>query len=99
MYKLKVSFIGVLFLISSDAFFAFEKLDDGITLTLEKGKVTDAGVLKIQICDENIVHITAAPENTFSTTQSLMVDKVNWKPVSWTMEEKEDNIVLSTSEQ
>jgi hypothetical protein len=53
---------------------AFEKQADGIIIQLEKQKPTDPKMLKIQVCTENIFHVIAAPQGSFSTRPSLIVE-------------------------
>jgi alpha-D-xyloside xylohydrolase len=76
---------------------AFEKVADGIVLTLKKEKTTDAGRIKIQVCTDEIIHVVAAPGKDFSTRPSLMTDKTSWPPVKWTVKEEHGEIVLSTA--
>jgi alpha-D-xyloside xylohydrolase len=76
---------------------SYEKQNDGIIIKLEKEKNTDAKLLKIQVCTRNIIRVIAAPENSFSTRSSLMVDKTNWEPVPWALKEDGSEIEISTS--
>ncbi len=56
---------------------AYKKQSDGVLLQIAKQKETDARLLKIQVCSENIIRIMASAEKSFSTRPSLMVDKTN----------------------
>jgi alpha-D-xyloside xylohydrolase len=75
---------------------AYQKQTDGIILQIEKQKKTDARMLKIQVCSENIIRIMATAEKSFSTRPSLMVDKTNWDPVPWSLKEEADWLEIST---
>ncbi len=75
---------------------AFERLPDGIMIELKKEKATDANLIKIQVCSEDIIRIVASPGKTFSTRQSLMVAKNQWEPINWSVKEEENTISLST---
>jgi len=75
----------------------YKKQDDGIIIRLKSKKATDASFMKIQVCSENIIHVIATPEKTFSTCSSLMVDRTEWGPVPWSVKEEGNEIVLSTS--
>jgi alpha-D-xyloside xylohydrolase len=77
--------------------YAFEKQADGILLWLKKERKTEASLIKIQVCAENIIRIIALHGNSFSTRQSLMVDKTDWEPVPWSIKEEGSHIVLSTA--
>lgn len=76
---------------------AFEKQADGVLFDLTKQKATDAQWLKVQVCSEDIIRVIAAPEKSFSTRPSLMVDKTSWAPAQWSMNEKGDHVEIATS--
>ena len=77
--------------------YAFDKHSDGIIMTLKKNTNTDPERIKIQVCSDDIIRIIAAPGESFSLRQSLMVDKTDWEPVKWSLKEQDDQIILSTS--
>ena len=72
----------------SQACNGFEKLDDGIVLQLKKLKETEIQFVKIQVCSDEIIHVLATHENSFSSRPSLMVDKKNWDPVPFSIKEE-----------
>jgi alpha-D-xyloside xylohydrolase len=76
---------------------AYKKEVDGIVLQLERQKETDARLLKIQVCSENIIRILATAEKSFSNRTSLMVDKARWEPVPWSVDEHPDWLEISTA--
>jgi alpha-D-xyloside xylohydrolase len=75
----------------------YRKLPDGIIIKLKKEKTTDASLMKIRVCSENILHVIATPEKKISNRSSLMVDRTDWQSVPWTLKEEGNEIVLSTS--
>ena len=77
--------------------FAIEKQIDGIVFELKKDKKTDPGLMKIQVCKEDIIRVIAVPEKTISMRRSVMVDKTNWRTIQWSVEGKGDQIILITS--
>jgi alpha-D-xyloside xylohydrolase len=77
--------------------YAFERQKDGILIELKKEKASDASLLKIQVCTADIIRVVATSEKSFSTRQSLMVDRTEWEPVKWSIKELDNQIVLSTS--
>jgi alpha-D-xyloside xylohydrolase len=77
--------------------FALEKHPDGVVFKLTKQKATDPQWLKIQVCTENIIRISSSADKLFSTRPSLIVENNSWKPVKWTLKEKGDWTVISTS--
>jgi len=90
-------FVLVFLILTVELSYAFEEQADGITLKLKKEKATDASLMKIQVCAENIIRVVAAPKKSFSSRQSLMVDKTDWEPVQWSVKEGKNQIVLSTA--
>jgi len=77
--------------------YEYKKQHDGIIIRLKSKNTTDPSLIKINVCSENIIHVTATSEKSFSSRPSLMVDKTEWEPVPWSLEEEESEIVLSTS--
>jgi alpha-D-xyloside xylohydrolase len=74
----------------------FKKQADGVLFELEKQKATDPQWLKIQICTDDIIHVIASPDKSFSNRQSLMVNKTTWEPIAWSTKENGDYIEIST---
>ena len=93
-YNLLLSSLFFLFLVQDCN--GFKRFEDGIVVQLTKQNPTDAQLLKIQVCSDDIIHIIAAPQKHISSRSSLMVDKTDWKPVSFTIEEQDNFIILST---
>ena len=81
----------------SQNIFSYEKQDDGIILKINKRKDTDPRLIKIEVCNDNIIRIIASPADTFSTRKSLMVNKTDWKPVKWSVKEEGNLIKISTA--
>jgi alpha-D-xyloside xylohydrolase len=77
--------------------YGYEKQADGVLFEIKKQKETDAGWMKVQVCAEDIIRVIAAPQKSFSTRPSLMVDKTKWQPVQWSVKEKGDRVEISTS--
>jgi alpha-D-xyloside xylohydrolase len=77
--------------------FALKKQPDGVLFELKKHNGTDPQWLKIQVCTKDIIRVIASPEKSFSTRPSLMVEKKSWKPVKWTLKEKDGWAEISTS--
>jgi alpha-D-xyloside xylohydrolase len=90
-------FIVAGFILHSGSGIAFNKQNDGICIELKKQKDTDPGLIKVQLCTENIIRVIAVPDKSISNRQSLMVDRREWKPFPWSVKEKGNQIILSTS--
>ena len=84
-------------LIISQNIYSYEKQNDGIILKIKKIKDTDPGLIRIQICTDDIIRITASPVDSFSIRPSLIVNRTEWKPVKWTVKKNGSLITISTS--
>ena len=84
-------------LIISQNIYSFEKQNDGIILKIKKIKDTDPGLIRIQICTDDIIRITASPVDSFSIRPSLIVNRTEWKPVKWSVKKNGSLITISTS--
>jgi alpha-D-xyloside xylohydrolase len=93
----QIIFILLYFIFSSNYFFSQQKLSDGVLFEIEKLKETDANWLKIQVCTEDIIRVIASPDKSFSNRPSLVVEKSEWESVSWSMQEDENWVKISTS--
>lgn len=76
---------------------SFEREGNSILIKLGKQSETDPALLKVEVCTDNIIRITASPGESFSTRPSLMVDKTEWEEVGWSIIEKNNWLELSTS--
>jgi alpha-D-xyloside xylohydrolase len=76
---------------------SFEKHGDAIILHLQKSNNTDPKLMKLQVCSDDIIHIIAAPGEEFSSRPSLIVNKTRWEPVSWTVREEGNEIIITTA--
>jgi len=68
-------FVVAYFPLSHSTSTAYEMLEDGIILKINKQNDTDPQLIKVQVYAENIIRIIAAPGNSFSERQSLMLDE------------------------
>ncbi|MFC1569912.1 alpha-xylosidase, partial [bacterium] len=91
-----VVLILITFVINVGLGYAFIHQADGVVLELKKIKSTDANRLRIQVCAEDIIRVTATRQ-CFSKRPSLIVDKTEWDPVAWTLDEEGEILVLKTA--
>jgi len=90
-------FILISVLLNNSTSYAFKKQVDGIIIELEKKSPTDPKIVKIQVCGENILHVIATPQDSFSSRPSLIVEKHNWEAVPFTITEAGDTVQISTA--
>lgn len=89
-------FVSLILIFTQQLLFAYEKESDGIVLKLKKATATDAGLIKIQVCGENIIRVIAAPGEAFSERPSLIVERQSWPEVKWSATEAGDFVTVST---
>jgi alpha-D-xyloside xylohydrolase len=75
----------------------YQKQADGVVIRLRKTKATDARLMKVQVCADNVLRVVASPENGFSARRSLMVPTTEWPPVAYTVRRKGDTLQIATS--
>jgi alpha-D-xyloside xylohydrolase len=75
----------------------FQKRSDGVVIRLARVKSTDARLMKVQVCTDEILRVVASPTDGFSKRPSLMVAQKDWKPVSYSVERKGDLVQITTS--
>ncbi len=75
----------------------FQKRPDGVVIQLEKVRPTDARLMKVQVCTDNVIRVVAAPTEAFSTRPSLMVAQTEWKPVPYSVERENDMVRITTA--
>ncbi len=90
-------FIMAAFSMAGCATFDFGKRADVILIELGRQKETDAKMMKVQVCAEDIIRVTATPGDSFSSRESLIVEKSKWQPVPYSVIEKDDTIEISTA--
>lgn len=78
-----------------------QKLPNGVIIELAEEPAISPRLIKIQVCDDDIIHVQATPESNFSERPSLIVEQAyaNRLPesVNWTLQENEDTIILATA--
>jgi len=74
----------------------FEKVDNGIIISLKYNEISKVKKLRLEVLGEEIIHVSATPENEFQKDSSLIiVPKIETVP--FTVNEQKDSIVLATS--
>jgi len=75
----------------------FEKRADGVVVRLAKAGAGEPGVMKVQVCADNVIRVVAAPTAEFSTRPSLIVVSSEWKPVPYSVQRKGDILLIGTA--
>lgn len=89
---------AILFLFSSSKEQNWKRTDDGVIINLKGEAGKTAKLLKVNVVNERIIHVSATPSDKFSDMKSLtVIENTENKPVFRVSEEK-DNLIVSTSE-
>lgn len=69
----------------------FERLDDGVLLTVDSNR------LKVQVCTERVVRVLYAPEPEFFTRDTLMIQGAPCRETPFEVTTSDGEVVLSTA--
>jgi alpha-D-xyloside xylohydrolase len=75
----------------------YEKTDNGILISLQ-GAEQAIRKIRLEAIADKIIRVSVSPTDTFPTQKSLMIEEKNWAPVSWSVEEKNDQVILKTKQ-
>lgn len=74
----------------------YQKTDDGIIVNLQQNKTTDARKIRLQVLGDELIHVSATPDQEFPKDSSLIIVP-GQAAVPFTVDEAGDSIVLNTS--
>jgi alpha-D-xyloside xylohydrolase len=95
--KCRIILIPTLLFISSHQHCTLKKQANSVIFELQKQNESAARLVKIEVCDENIIRVLAAPADSFSQRPSLMVARTDWKKVPFTENDRGDWVEIVTS--
>ncbi|HET8657265.1 MAG TPA: TIM-barrel domain-containing protein, partial [Longimicrobiaceae bacterium] len=73
-------------------------VEGGVVVQLEPRRPTDPQLLKVEVLADNIIHVVAAPGDSFSARPSLVVQRTDWPAVKWTQRRVGDDVLISTDQ-
>ena len=88
---------AILFTSGCSPLAVLEKQTDGVVIHPQKANSSDAGVMKVQVCGENIFRVIAAPQDRFSSRPSLIVPQTQRPSVPFSVQENNDEVQISTA--
>ncbi len=74
-----------------------KKVEDGAIITLNTEKAHSAKKIKLQVVNDDIIHISATPDNQFSDKKSLVATYGKTQTAGWNIEEQDNNVILKTA--
>ena len=87
----------LLFTIFSCSRQGYEKTSDGVILSLKQNNKNEVKKLRLQVVNDKIIHVSATPENRFSTEKSLIIDKSTVIVPQFEIEEADNILILRTA--
>ena len=95
MTRIFICLFSVLLLVSCTTS-KVEKIPNGVIIKLQSANNEEAKLIRLQVVNEKIIHVSATPGNKFSDEKSLAVLSGLEASASFGIEEKENAVVLST---
>lgn len=84
------------FLLVSCTTKSWEKTQNGIIVRLEQKESNQVKSIRLNVVKDNIIHVTAVPDNSFADEQSLITKSGLTLSDRFDVSEKENSVVLST---
>jgi len=75
----------------------FQKNPDGIIISLKPTSAEAARTIRLQVVNNDVIHVTASPSNSLSDEQSLIAAYTETKKDGWQAIQQNDNLVLQTA--
>lgn len=95
-YQNSIFVLFILLSLNLQALHAYTKQPDGVLFEIKKQKDSDAKLVKIQVCSDEIIRVIATPDTSFSKRSSLIVNKTDWNYKNWSVNENGDIVEIST---
>src|ERR1700748_1073292 len=75
----------------------YTKTANGVIIKLPEKTDHSTRLLQLQVISDNIIHVKATPDNTFSTAKSLMAVKRNNKLARFSVSQNNHELLLNTA--
>lgn len=75
----------------------FQKKADGIHISLKKPSGMDVKTIRLQVINDDIIHVTASPSNSLSDEPSLITAYTETKKEGWSATQNGDTVTLQTA--
>lgn len=76
---------------------SYEKVQDGIIINLQQKQSSDVGKVRLQVVNDNVIRVSATPENKFSKEESLIIVPRVGSQTPFSVEETEQRFTLKTA--
>lgn len=95
-YKLIVLFCSIASVVGCNCA-NFQKMPDGILISLKQSSPEAVKVIRLQVVNNDIIHVTAAPSKKLPETQSLITAYARTQQTGWQVSEKNETVILQTA--
>jgi len=75
----------------------YEKTASGLIVDLKKEQSSDVRLVRLQVVNDKVIHVSATPEDKFSDENSLIIVPQIGNKTPFSVEEKNNAVVLSTA--
>lgn len=75
----------------------YEEVRDGVVINLKQQQSTDVKRIKLQVVNDQIVHVKATPQEKFSEEESLIIVPQTGEQTSFTVAEADNVVTLTTA--
>ena len=75
----------------------FQKKQDGILISIKQTSNEAVKTIRLQVINDNIIHVTASPSNSLSDEPSLITAYTETKKDGWQAIQQNDNVILQTA--
>ena len=75
----------------------YQKVANGVLISLKQASSTDVQTIRLQVVNNDIIHVTASPSKKLSESPSLIATYVPTETEKWNVSEENDRVTLQTS--
>ena len=75
----------------------YQKISNGVVISLKQAKANDVQTIRLQVINNDIIHVTASPSKKLSETPSLIATYLATGDETWKVTEVKNNIILQTT--
>ena len=75
----------------------YQKVANGVLISLKQASSTDVQTIRLQVVNNDIIHVTASPSKKLTEVPSLIATYVPTETEKWNVSEENDRVTLQTS--
>lgn len=75
----------------------YQKISNGVVISLKQAKADDVQTIRLQVVNNDIIHVTASPSKKLSETPSLIATYLATGDETWKVTQVKNNIILQTT--